>query len=264
MSHIAEAEGTPESDLTKNKIYHFGDVDAVMPIRNFSPETHEEMMQLVALTESGDVSGIEKAGGMRSDEGRFFLLPHPDGEGRIFVKRKKSSGLNDPSSESFQTKRHSEKADLSDMDQRVLRVLNAHHSILNELSISEEITTLMNGADFQKIVKDSGFDAIQFSEPLFATVNRKTREQYVAYNNIEGATHLREMELDQANFGNDSMELSQHIGNQITDIRKALVSIREFFQSHGFDTHDLQESQLLYEERSNTLYLTDVEGWYKK
>ncbi len=268
---MPEIQSKPEQDpaAQTNKIYHFGDVDAVMPLGKHSSENYEAMVEVVSMAANNTLDGLETAGN-KPQTGRFTLLPAVDGGSEIFIKQKKSSGLTEVQNRPYLERRSKAPEEKTEHDSKILRGMNAHHSILNELKLASEIKTLADSEEYRGIVADSGFSDIALAEPIFGVVSRKvdekhTAKQYVAYEYIPGAETIGELQ-QRIVSGEGNPDFLAEKSDVVRRITGAAVRLKEYFEKHGFnfDFSDYQASQFLYVAETNALHIIDIEGWHKK
>ncbi len=266
---MTEAQTSPEQNHaeTKNKIYHFGEVDAVIPLRNLSDNTYREMLEVSSMAQKDDFSRLEEAGGMRSGEGRFFLMPASEpGGSKVFVKQRRlSDEKTDPTLQNLQELRDIPKDIISEQDSSELRALNAMHSVLNELNVSPSVEELISGPKFQELARKLGFSSLDVSMPKFAAVNRNSHRKYVAYEAVPNAITTFELRArirsnDESVTENEKEVCRQQL-DRLMELTKGLHSLLVENGTVPFDIHD---TQLLYDDLAGEVHIIDIEGWHQK
>lgn len=266
MSESVEAIRPELSEQDGNKVYHLGDVDAVVPRRNLSDGTYMEMLELASLAQKGDLSTLETAGGSRAGEGRFHYLPSSGAGGeRLFIKQKKNTDIKtDATKENHYNLRRAPKENLNEHDLDELHGLNAMHSMLNELNISSDIEKILQGSKIREAVTGLGFSALELVSPKFAVLNRNNQRQYMAYPDVSGAVSTFELRGKiRSEDPNVTENEKDRCRQQVERLKELTRSLHDILIEAGIVPYDIHDTQLLYDDLTGKVHIIDIEGWHK-
>jgi len=132
----------------------------------------------------------------------------------------------------------------------------ASESILNEMELANEIKTIVNSEEVQKIFREVGIEKVHFLEPIAGIINRNTRIKTKFYRFIKEnipewkkLIHIDAPPKSTAVFD----EKIERLGN--------------VFKNHSIYPGDLDNRQFIvkknYDTQKLTLYVIDTEEYYR-
>lgn len=120
-----------------------------------------------------------------------------------------------------------------------------YNSVLNELSISHEVTEIVGNIEGQEIAGKYGYSALIYGEPIIGIINRKTGDKFMIYWHLGVHISLADSAID--------------------DKAHMLVrELRKIFINYKIDPEDMGETQLLIttdKDGHDVLNLIDIEAF---
>ncbi len=139
--------------------------------------------------------------------------------------------------------------------EKMIRVMNASASVVNEISISPRIKEVLGSQEALRLALQHGFERMEFIEPLVAMVDRQTGEKASVYEFIDGVSRPRNIYADLRD--QDEIALWEKLDS-------LMGSIGSLLERGEIAVNDLRSEQCIISRDKKTVYLLDAEQYYRK
>jgi hypothetical protein len=231
------AEGTVDVGPAKTMEINHG------PRYDMLLNTSAKNKKLVQELESTLVDGIpDDWDNVQTEGGGHEGYNYVDPEKRFFAKSRFISGVSFLRVFRKQTEVGSPKR----------KTQNAGNSIANEMLLAPKIRRALESEEALAAAHQSGFEKVEFVEPLVGLIDRQTGGKALVYEYIDGDEIIR----------------NEVFPENVAAV-KLIGQLREIFDKNGIIANDLDANergpkQLLISKDRKTVYLLDAEQFVKK
>lgn len=260
---LSVEKAKPESTKQELKTLHFEDIDVVLPTSNMSESTYRDILAFIAAQRGSYEDRNREKTGDHPAKNRHFLIDK-DTDKPCFVKERRTSGPENITAKVFAEVRGAKKrvGDLGDYDEKSRRRLNASHSVINEFAVVRTVSECLATTEAKEIARAQGFTQIEVIKPLFGAIDKRDMRKYTAYPYMKGAKTISQMGAEIAQDDRTKARLDPKFNDLETRLELATWAIGHVLTKYGITIDDYGPNQVLYDEKTNILYLNDTESWH--
>lgn len=136
---------------------------------------------------------------------------------------------------------------MSDEDRVRKRQLVAMSSVSSEISMVGIVEKILDDFEIKKLCNEIGIKELKLVPPLFAVVDKVTKEETTIYSFVEGEKWI---------------DWIKRTSGKLRDVGRVMDAIVSVAKRFGVDAHDTNHNQFIYDEATKVVYVVDIEGYH--